>query len=125
MPTSTEKRVRFIESWGRLCQFAAENAIKFIIWTYDRSPQEQNDLYKRGRTTPGPIVTNADGFIVKSAHQHWLAIDIAIIKNGEVEWADIPEYHDLGEFWESIGGFWGGRWNGLGDIYHFELKEFT
>ena len=81
---STAKRVRFIELWGQLCAYAAERGIQYIVWTYDRSPQEQNDLYKRGRTTPGPIVTNADGFVVKSAHQHWLAIDIAIIKNGEV-----------------------------------------
>jgi peptidoglycan L-alanyl-D-glutamate endopeptidase CwlK len=119
---STANRVRFIELWGQLCAYAAQLNISFIIWTFDRSPQEQNDLYKRGRTMPGPIVTNCDGYIKKSAHQHWTAIDIAIVKNGEVEWADIPEYHDLGDYWESIGGVWGGRW-ALNDIYHFSLEE--
>ena len=120
---STAKRVKFIELWGQLCAYAAERGIKYIAWTFDRSPQEQNYLYQQGRTRPGKIVTNCDGYIKKSPHQHWLAIDIAIVKNGAVEWADLPEYHDLGEYWESLGGFWGGRIASLGDVYHFELKE--
>jgi peptidoglycan L-alanyl-D-glutamate endopeptidase CwlK len=125
MATSTEKRSRFLGLFGQLLTFAAERGILMIVWTFERSPQEQNFLYQQGRTRPGKIVTNCDGYITKSEHQKWLAIDLAVVKDGEVEWADLPEYHDLGEFWESLGGAWGGAFIGSGsalnDIYHFQL----
>jgi hypothetical protein len=122
MATSTDKRVRFLELFGQLCALALEHQIKFIVWTFDRSASEQNALYQRGRTQPGPIVTNCDGFIKMSEHQKWLAADLAVVKNGEWEWAEIPEYHDLGEYWESLGGVWGKRFGDLNDIYHFGLE---
>jgi peptidoglycan L-alanyl-D-glutamate endopeptidase CwlK len=101
----------------------ADRGLEVVITQGVRSAAQQRALYAQGRTRPGKIVTNCDGYIKKSPHQHWLAIDIAIVKNGAVEWADLPEYHDLGEYWESLGGFWGGRIASLGDVYHFELKE--
>jgi peptidoglycan L-alanyl-D-glutamate endopeptidase CwlK len=126
MATNTEKRVRFLELFGLLCTKAKVEGIQFIVWTFDRTPQEQNYLYQQGRTRPGKVITNCDGYIKKSAHENWLAIDLAIVKNGKVVWDPIPEYFDLGEYWESLGGTWGGRFSAAsgvsGDIYHFEYK---
>ena len=122
MPTSTEKRVRFIELWGSLCQHAKLDGIEFIVWAFNRTPEQQNQLYQIGRTQPGKVVTNCDGYKKPGSHVLWLAIDIGIIKNGQIEWAHVPEYDDLGEYWESIGGVWGGRWSSLGDIFHFEYQ---
>lgn len=54
-----------------------------------------------------------------SFHKLKLAIDINLFKNGD--YLDKTEDHqELGEWWESIGGTWGGRWN---DGNHYSLGE--
>lgn len=70
-----------------------------------RSCAEQNAIYAQGRTTPGPIVTNAKGCM--SWHVHGRAVDIN---------APLEHLPYLGRFWESLGGTWGGR---FGDPGHF------
>jgi len=120
--TNTEKRIRFIQTLARFISQAEAEQISFIIWTHYRSPQDQNYLYQQGRTRPGKILTNADGHILLSEHQKWLAVDILVIKDGAQLWDHEPEYDRLGEIWESLGGTWGGRWHSpSGDIFHFEL----
>ena len=54
-------------------QLIIEEAIKwspidFGVSHGHRSPEEQNELYKKGRTEPGDIVTYLDGFNKKSKH---------------------------------------------------------
>lgn len=52
-----------------------------------------------------------------SLHYYRLAIDLNLFKNGE--WLKQTEDHKmLGEYWESIGGSWGGRFN---DGNHYSL----
>lgn len=41
-----------------------------------RSVKEQEDLYAKGRSTPGKIVTNARGKFFSSQHQWGIAVDI-------------------------------------------------
>lgn len=54
----------------------------------------------------------------KSAHKSKLAIDLNLFKNGE--YMDATEDHkELGEWWESQGGTWGGRFN---DGNHYSLE---
>jgi len=54
-----------------------------------------------------------------SFHYQRLAIDLNLFLNGE--WLTKTEDHvALGEFWESIGGTWGGRWN---DGNHYSWGE--
>lgn len=55
----------------------------------------------------------------KSAHKVRLAIDINLFKNG-VFCGDTEAHKPLGEFWESIGGTWGGRFN---DGNHYSLEH--
>lgn len=56
-----------------------------------RSPERQQELYAKGRTSPGPVVTKALAF--QSAHQFWEAVDIIHPERG---WDVTPEY------WETL-----------------------
>lgn len=116
--TSTEKRIKFLRLFAQLTIKSADEGITFIVWTFYRSPADQNFLYQQGRTRPGEIITNCDGFIVLSNHQRWLAMDILIIKDAGQVWERTGDYDRLGAIWTDLGGRWGGQWN---DCYHFEL----
>jgi hypothetical protein len=53
-----------------------------------------------------------------SCHEIRLAIDLNLFKDGV--WLKNTDNHkELGEYWESIGGAWGGRY---GDGNHYSLK---
>jgi len=55
----------------------------------------------------------------KSFHHKRLAIDLNLFKNG-IYLTETEDHKELGEFWEFIGGTWGGRWN---DGNHYSLGE--
>ena len=55
----------------------------------------------------------------KSTHKQRLAVDINLFKNG-VYLQKTEDHRPLGEYWESIGGTWGGRWN---DGNHYSLEH--
>ena len=84
----------------------------------DRTCEEQDELYAKGRTAPGNIVTNAP--CGKSYHNYRSAIDFAFFKDGKY-WQDAP--------WEKLGMWcnkedleWGGTWR-LRDYPHCQLKD--
>lgn len=54
-----------------------------------------------------------------SCHKLRLAVDLNLFKNGEYK-TRTEDYKDLGEYWESIGGCWGGRFE---DGNHFSLEH--
>jgi hypothetical protein len=55
----------------------------------------------------------------QSYHKKRLAIDLNLFKDGI--WQKYTEDHtELGEWWESQGGTWGGRWN---DGNHYSWGE--
>jgi len=54
-----------------------------------------------------------------SLHKERLAIDFNLFKNGKYL-AKTEDHRPLGEFWEAIGGSWGGRFN---DGNHYSLKH--
>lgn len=59
------------------------------------------------------------GHIQGSFHYKRLAIDLNLFKDGK--WLKSTQDHaPLGEYWESIGGSWGGHWN---DGNHYSLGE--
>ena len=68
------------------------------------------DAYRDPRTTHGHP---------KSLHRQRLAVDFNLFKNGEYL-TQTEDYQLLGEYWESIGGAWGGRFN---DGNHFSLEH--
>lgn len=101
---------------------AAQQGIGVIVTQGFRSLQEQEKLYQQGRTTKGPVVTNAKPG--SSNHNFGRAFDVALVdKNGGPTWkSDTPGVWDrLGQIGESLGLKWGGRWKGFTDRPHFEL----
>lgn len=55
----------------------------------------------------------------RSLHGKRLAIDLNLFKDGEYL-SKTSQHRELGEWWESIGGTWGGRFN---DGNHYSLKH--
>ena len=53
-----------------------------------------------------------------SLHKLRLAVDFNLFKDGKFL-QSTDDHKELGEFWESIGGSWGGRFN---DGNHYSLK---
>jgi hypothetical protein len=94
--------------------------IKLRVIQGFRTYAEQDALYAQGRTTGGSKVTNAKGG--QSNHNFGLAIDVAEIKNGKIDWNEqekvLPKVAPIGKKW----GFeWGGDWKSLKDKPHFEM----
>jgi hypothetical protein len=57
----------------------------------------------------------------RSAHKHRLAIDLNLFKDGKFLQSS-EDHRPLGEFWESIGGSWGGRFP-KPDGNHYSLEH--
>lgn len=89
-----------------------------ITWAYANGYElTLGDAYR------DPRVFGAVGFKEgygrsSSNHKRRLAIDLNLFKDGL--WLTSTEDHQaLGEYWESIGGAWGGRFN---DGNHYSLE---
>jgi len=80
-----------------------------------------NYAYNNGYTlTFGDAYAN-HGHKKGSFHYNRLAVDFNLFRNG-VYLFETADYLMLGEFWESIGGTWGGRFKNK-DGCHFSLGE--
>lgn len=111
--TNTTKRALFLRKFAALTSYAALIGVNFIVTTFYRSPEDQQKKFDEG-------TSKCDGYTKKSHHQNWLAIDIVLVVNHELEWNRTEDYELLGAFWRSLGGIWGGDWVSLNDIYHFQ-----
>lgn len=101
----------------QLLSYARSKGLNPTIIYTRRSCAEQNALYAQGRSTSGSIVTGAQG--CRSWHVLGRAVDISVGSDR------CEDYVDLGRFWESIGGTWGGNFSNLKDCVHFELRHPT
>lgn len=54
-----------------------------------------------------------------SAHKNKLAIDLNLFRDG-IYLVRTDDHKELGEYWESMGGCWGGRFN---DGNHYSLEH--
>lgn len=112
---NTTKRALFLKKFAALVSYAALVGIHFIVTSFDRNAAEQKTLFDEGKSM-------CDGTRKKSAHQNWLAVDLAVIEHGDIRW-DREAYETLGEFWLALGGTWDDSEHGvLDDPYHFEFK---
>lgn len=119
--TPTERRIDFLKQLAKFLYVANEvYGIELIAYSFHRTAEQQNALYQKGRTKPGKIVTNKDGYKKRSNHQRWLAVDFVIVRNGKCIWSDRMRYAILGNIWMRLGGNWGGLWETITDVYHFE-----
>ena len=102
----------------------------FSITQGIRTAEEQNKLYQRGRTVPGKIVTNCDGYKLKSNHQtkddglgH--AGDLAVLINNKITWEE-KYYKEVAIsariLMRKYNIEWGGDWKNFKDLPHFEYK---
>lgn len=97
----------------------------FITSSY-RSPQTQQRLFQQGRTTPGNIVTNIDGFQRVSKHNFYpsraidVCVDLDLSEAVKPTWSD-PYYEPLGYICKQIGLVWGGDWKTFKDKPHIEV----
>lgn len=97
----------------------------FITCTY-RSNEEQNELYAKGRSVKGSIITNAKAGQSPHNFNPSFAFDIAFIKvDKTVTWENkyfvkfancIKEVSEVTD--------WGGDWHNFKDAPHFELRNW-
>lgn len=107
-----------LQKLGRelLRRLAAEK-LTFKIIQGRRTQAEQDALYAKGRTAPGPKVT----WTRNSRHLTGRAIDIALFHGKNPVWQS-KHYDRAGQIGEELGLVWGGRWKGgKTDRPHFEL----
>lgn len=94
----------------------------FLTCTW-RSNEEQNQLYRQGRTTPGKIVTNAKAGQSNHNKKPSPAMDIAFKDTtGAVHW-DVPLFRKFAQIAKRNGLSWGGDWPRFKDYPHFEIKS--
>lgn len=94
-----------------------ELGIKLRVTAALRTWKEQSDLYAKGRTAPGKVVTWAKAG--QSYHNYGLAIDVVEIKDGQALWNN-PNWEKIAQLGESLGFEWGGRWKNK-DKPHFQM----
>ena len=87
-----------------------------------RDAEYQNSLYQQGRTKPGSIVTNCDGYKKKSNHQSGYAWDICLNVNGK-EYSDSSFFEKCGAIARKLDITWGGDWTSFRDTPHFEITS--
>lgn len=96
--------------------------IRVLLIQTLRDAQYQASLYAQGRTAPGKIVTNCDGYSRKSKHQSGLAWDLVPLDSaGGIVWSDRSLYERMAEIAEVLGITCGIRWNSIGDLDHFQI----
>lgn len=103
LPVVTEKCSAFLN------ECAASHIDVLITSTY-RDFESQTALYNQGRTTPGPVVTNARAG--ESFHNYRVAFDFVPLINGKCAWNNTAVFKKCGEIAEKCGLEWAGRWKG-------------
>ena len=81
-----------------------------------RSHVQQNELYKKGRTTKGPVVTWVKAGY--SYHNYGLAIDVCTIENGKAYWRE-KDYKLFNNEAVKFGAEWGIKFK---DKPHFQFR---
>ncbi|WP_444685715.1 M15 family metallopeptidase [Alkalicoccus luteus] len=115
------------EAKEELLRRAEEQNIRLVITEGYRSPDRQDELYARGRSADGDIVTNAAAW--ESYHNYGLAIDYALETDDGLVW-DIetdfngsgePDWLEVAAIAKDIGFEWGGDWDGFSDYPHLQM----
>ena len=105
----SEKQQKFTVMIGRLIEWAEKNGYGLTFGEAYRTPEQAQLNAKIGKG------------IANSLHTQRLAVDFNLFINGQYQ-TDSAAYRPLGEFWESLGGAWGGRVS-RPDGNHFSLEH--
>ena len=93
--------------------------VLLLSWAHDHGYElTEGDGYRDPRVF-GPIGTRRGYGESNSAHKHRLAHDWNLFRDG-VYLTSTEDHRPLGEFWESLGGTWGGRFQ---DGNHYSLSH--
>jgi hypothetical protein len=106
--TLGQKQRKFTLMIADLINFAYKNGYELTFGDAYRDPRVHGQLGEKKSYSSS-----------NSNHKIRLAVDFNLFKDGK--YLDRTEDHKpLGEYWESIGGSWGGRFN---DGNHYEWKD--
>ncbi|AUZ65662.1 M15 family metallopeptidase [Citrobacter sp. CFNIH10] len=108
--TLGEKQQLFTVMIGNLIHWAEEKGYRLTFGEAYRTPEQAALNAKKGSG------------ISNSLHTQRLAVDFNLFINGQYM-TRTEDYRPLGEFWESIGGSWGGRFKSNPDGNHFSLEH--
>ena len=101
----------------KLLEGCNEAGFPVIVCQTYRSFEEQEGLFAKGRTRPGPIVTYARAGY--SWHNFRRAFDVVFLKGTDISW--MGPWEKVGEIGRALGLIWGGDWqHGKQDRPHFE-----
>lgn len=106
--TLLQKQNRFMRMKAKLYEFAFSKGYELT----------QGDGYRDPRVF-GAIGERKGYGESRSAHKQRLAEDINLFKDGKYL-SSTEDHLLLGEYWESLGGAWGGRFN---DGNHYSLEH--
>lgn len=106
--TLGQKQRRFTKMVANLIDFAYANGYELTFGDAYRDPRLHGDMgVKKGYGHS------------KSNHKIRLAVDFNLFKDGKFLTSS-EDHKPLGEYWEGIGGTWGGRFN---DGNHYSLEH--
>jgi len=120
--TKDRRRVEFFQ---RLCLFVIMckmRGIDLLPISFYRSPEEQEKKFLRG-------LSRADGFVVKSPHQLWQAMDLPVVDWNDDGTARLvwntkdPRYHEMYEIAKRCGLETGYEWRKPKDPTHVQLPK--
>lgn len=103
------KQARFTGMVAKLIVWAEQHGYVLTFGEAYRTPEQAAAHAKRGRG------------IRSSLHTQRLAVDFNLFIDGMYQ-RDSEAYRPLGEYWESLGGSWGGRFS-RPDGNHFSLAH--
>ncbi|GKU82771.1 M15 family metallopeptidase [Niallia sp. NCCP-28] len=127
-PLPTALHETLAEKRDILLSQALDKGIHVVIVEGFRSVEEQNDLYNKGRTEEGNIVTHAKGG--ESYHNYGLAIDFALLNNSGATIWDMEydgngngksDWMEVVSIAKSLGFEWGGDWANFKDYPHLQM----
>lgn len=106
--TMGQKQRRFTRMLADLINFAYANGYELTVGDAYRDPRLHGEMgVKKGY---GHASSN---------HKQRLAMDFNLFKDGKFL-QSTEDHRPLGEYWESIGGSWGGRFN---DGNHYSIEH--
>lgn len=110
-----------IERISRVLKAMDAFGTPMVVTDGKRTLAQQQALFAKGRTTPGGIVTHADGVIHPSAHQLGRAVDCCFLVDGNPSWDARLPWQAYGALVTAAGLKWGGSFKRLTDLPHAEL----
>lgn len=106
--TLGDKQRKLTKMIGQLISYAYDNGYELTLGDAYRDPRVHGD-----------VGTKRSYSSASSLHKSRLAIDFNLFIDGKYQ-TTTEAHRPLGEYWESIGGTWGGRFN---DGNHYSLEH--